>query len=52
MMNDAKWPALPLDAYDEVRRAADPESTLLDFSQSAYDAAAELGRWDRRSLER
>ena len=38
--------------YDEVRGAADPESTLLDFAQSTYDAAADLGAWDRSALER
>jgi hypothetical protein len=38
--------------YDEVRRAADPESTLLEFCQSTYEAAANLGKWDRQSLER
>ncbi|HET7453361.1 MAG TPA: DUF5996 family protein [Thermoanaerobaculia bacterium] len=38
--------------YDEVRRAADPERTLLDFCQSVYEAAANAGRWDRGALER
>jgi len=38
--------------YDEVRRAADPEAMLLDFSQSTYEAAANLGGWDRKALER
>ena len=38
--------------YEAVRRAADPDAMLLDFFQSAYDAAAELGRWDRSALER
>ncbi|MGH9456104.1 MAG: DUF5996 family protein [Thermoanaerobaculia bacterium] len=38
--------------YDEVRRAADPEAMLLDFCQSTYEAAADLGAWDRESLER
>jgi hypothetical protein len=37
--------------YDAVRKAADPEATLLDFCQSSYDAAADLGTWDRDTLE-
>ncbi|WP_241758559.1 DUF5996 family protein [Pyxidicoccus parkwayensis] len=39
-------------SYDDVRRADDPKAYLLDFFQSAYDACAELGRWDRPRLER
>jgi hypothetical protein len=38
--------------YDVVRKSADPDDTLLKFLQSTYEAAASLGRWDRRSLER
>ncbi|MGZ4619581.1 MAG: DUF5996 family protein, partial [Frankiaceae bacterium] len=37
--------------YDAVRTAADPDSTLLAFLQSTYEAAAELGGWDRAALE-
>jgi hypothetical protein len=37
--------------YAAVRTADDPDTTLLSFLQSTYDAAAELGRWDRASLE-
>jgi hypothetical protein len=37
--------------YEAVRRARDPEATLLAFLESTYGAAAELGRWDRRALE-
>jgi hypothetical protein len=37
--------------YDDVRRARDPEAVLLGFLQSTYEAAAELGRWDRAALE-
>jgi len=37
--------------YDVVRQAASPDSTLLDFLQTTYDAAADLARWDRASLE-
>ncbi len=38
--------------YDDVRTSPQPESTLLDFFQSTYEAAAELGNWDRARLER
>jgi hypothetical protein len=38
--------------YDDVRRAADPDRTLLDFLQSTYEAGAELAGWDRAALER
>jgi hypothetical protein len=37
--------------YDAVRDAADPDATLLAFLQSTYEAAAELGKWDRAALE-
>jgi hypothetical protein len=37
--------------YDSVRGAADPDATLLEFLQTTYEAAANLARWDRRSLE-
>lgn len=39
-------------AYDVVRRSGSPDSTLLEFLQTTYEAAASLGRWDRASLER
>jgi hypothetical protein len=38
--------------YDEVRRSSDPEKTLLDFCETTYAAAADLGTWDRAALER
>jgi hypothetical protein len=38
--------------YDAVRDAADPDEMLLEFLQSTYDAAADLGRWDRAALEK
>jgi hypothetical protein len=38
--------------YDDVRNAADPRATLLDFLQSTYEAGANLSGWDRSSLER
>jgi Family of unknown function (DUF5996) len=37
--------------YDEMRAAPDPEHALLDFLHSTYEAAADLGRWDRAALE-
>ncbi len=37
--------------YEAVRAAADPDATLLAFLQSTYDAAANLGGWDRTLLE-
>jgi hypothetical protein len=37
--------------YDAVRTAANPDSTLLEFVQSTYDAAADRARWDRATLE-
>jgi hypothetical protein len=38
--------------YDVVRQADDPDSMLLAFLQSTYEAAANLGDWDRVALER
>ncbi len=32
--------------YDRVREARSPDAMLLDFLQSTYEAAAELGRWE------
>jgi hypothetical protein len=37
--------------YRIVQRAADPDEVLLQFLQSTYDAAADLGGWDRNALE-
>ncbi|WP_075223290.1 DUF5996 family protein [Acuticoccus yangtzensis] len=37
--------------YDAVRAAADPEADLMAFLVSAYEAAADLGGWDRDLLE-
>lgn len=59
----AEWPVRPEAAhfsndwgefilpYDAVREAADPAAVLRTFMQSTYEAAAELGRWDREALE-
>lgn len=38
--------------YDAVRTAASPDAALLDFLESTYVAAADLGAWDRVSCER
>ena len=60
----AEWPVEPgaasYDAglgefvlpYAAVRTADDPNAMLLAFFQSTYEAAAELGAWDRAALER
>jgi hypothetical protein len=38
--------------YDAVRLAPSPDDALLAFLESTYEAAADLGRWDRQALER
>ena len=38
--------------YEAVQTARRPDDLLLDFFQSTYEAGAELGGWDRQSLER
>ena len=38
--------------YDAVRHSQNPEKALLEFCQSTYEAAADLGNWDRGALER
>ena len=59
----ADWPVEPAEAfydaelgefllpYTAVRTASDPDTMLLEFFQSTYDAAATLGAWDRDALE-
>lgn len=37
--------------YADVQKSSSPETTLMDFLQSAYETAAELGRWDRATIE-
>jgi hypothetical protein len=37
--------------YELVRTASQPDETLLRFFQTTYEAAAELGSWDRDVLE-
>jgi hypothetical protein len=38
--------------YDDVRTAGSPKDALMEFLQSTYNAAADLGKWDRKDLER
>ena len=38
--------------YDDVRTAADPDATLMEFLQSTYEAGANLAKWPRAELER
>ena len=38
--------------YEDMRVAPDPEAALGEFLQSTYEAAADLGKWDRAALER
>jgi hypothetical protein len=37
--------------YEAVRMAPDPDGMLMEFLQSTYEAAADLGHWDRAALE-
>lgn len=47
----AQWQEFTL-SYDEVRRAKDSGAELARFFQSTYEAAADLAKWDRATLER
>jgi len=38
--------------YDDARSSETPGDDVLEFCQSTYEAAAELGNWDRSRLER
>ena len=38
--------------YDALLAAANPDDDLLQFFQTTYAAAADLGQWDRAALER
>ena len=38
--------------YDDVRGADSPRAALMEFLQTTYEAAANLGKWDRKALER
>jgi hypothetical protein len=37
--------------YDDIRGAS-PQSDLMDFLQTTYEAGADLAKWDRTALER
>jgi hypothetical protein len=37
--------------YEAVRMSNEPERMLMEFLQSTYDAAADLGKWDRANLD-
>lgn len=37
--------------YDAVRRSSDPDAKLIEFLESTYRAAADLGGWKRQELE-
>lgn len=39
-------------SYEDVRKAASPTSALLEFCDTTYEAAATLGNWNRKALER
>jgi hypothetical protein len=38
--------------YDAVRKARDPDDEVMRYLQGTYEAAADLGGWDRAALER
>jgi hypothetical protein len=38
--------------YEVVRKSENPDGILINFLQSTYEAAANLGNWDRDALER
>ncbi|MFN2491722.1 MAG: DUF5996 family protein [Pyrinomonadaceae bacterium] len=38
--------------YDDVRAADSPETALMDFCQTTYEAGANLAHWDSSALER
>ena len=37
--------------YATMRSADNPDAALLEFLESTYEAAADLGKWDRKGLE-
>jgi hypothetical protein len=37
--------------YEAARAAAEPDATVMQFLQTTYEAAADLGRWDRAALD-
>jgi hypothetical protein len=38
--------------YDSLRAAPNPDEILLRFFQTTYEAASDLGHWDRAALDR
>jgi hypothetical protein len=38
--------------YDAIRQAKSPDEDLMSYLLSTYEAAANLGKWDRAALER
>lgn len=38
--------------YESVRKADDRDARVLEFFESTYSVAADLGAWDRKALER
>ncbi|HVR08073.1 MAG TPA: DUF5996 family protein [Thermoanaerobaculia bacterium] len=38
--------------YEAVRALADPAAAVMEFLESTYEAAANLGGWNRQALER
>jgi hypothetical protein len=38
--------------YDAVRQAKSPDDELMHYLRRTYEAAADLGQWDRAALER
>jgi hypothetical protein len=38
--------------YDAIRQATSPDDDLMRYLLSTYEAAADLGQWDRSALER
>ncbi len=38
--------------YADMRQSTSPETALMEFLQSTYEAGAKLAHWDRTSLER
>jgi Family of unknown function (DUF5996) len=38
--------------YDDIRSSPSPESEIMDFLQTTYEAGANLAHWDRAAFER
>lgn len=38
--------------YEDMRQCESADAALLEFLQTTYEAAATLGKWDRKTLER